>query len=395
MKTFEYRGYGADGRAARGLVEATSVKEARDRLCRDGVLAERIAVTSRKVRLRAGGRALIYREVTALLGAGLPLVKALDILIQSPELREAHIVLAGVRDSVREGQSLADALVAASPSTTAFEHAIIAAAERSGNVERMLESLASFIEEQEKVKEKVQGALIYPSIVFAVGLCVATVMLGVLVPKARMIMAGSGAKLPALTVWMTAVGRFLMHWGLVLALGLAAAYAWAVRHAARDADWRRTWSRRVFRLPMIGRGYTLLANMRFARTMAILLGGGVSAIDALAHAGRATGNAWIAELSAAEAEKVRHGSSLSDAVRRIPPLAETLPGWMRIGEAGGGLDRLLENAGRRYQEQWDRFVGRSLSILEPVLILAIGGFVLLVTLSVLLPVLSLTKGIGK
>ncbi|NQT92115.1 MAG: type II secretion system F family protein [Lentisphaerae bacterium] len=146
---------------------------------------------------------------------------------------------------------------------------------------------------------------------------------------------------------------------------------------------------------MIGGGYGILVGLRFSRTLSILLQGGVSAVEALALAGEATGSCWMSEIAASEAESVRHGSSLSEAVARIPPLADTLPGWIQVGEASGNLARLLESAGERYQVRWDRYISRSLSFLEPVLILAIGSFVLLITLAVLLPVLSLTQGIGR
>jgi len=150
----------------------------------------------------------------------------------------------------------------------------------------------------------------------------------------------------------------------------------------------------LFRLPVLGRGYLLLANLRCARTLAILLRGGVGLVDALPLAGRATGSAWIARLAAEEAEAVRHGSSLADAIRRIPPLAEVLPAWIQAGEASGALDRLLDTAGSAMQHRWDRFVTRTLSWLEPALIFAVGGFVLLVVLSVLLPIISLNRLIG-
>jgi len=135
--------------------------------------------------------------------------------------------------------------------------------------------------------------------------------------------------------------------------------------------------------------------LRFSRTLSMLLTGGIPLIDGLILAGRATGSPWLSRIVEREAETVRHGSSLSDAVRRIPRLSQSLPGWISVGEAGGGLERLLANAGERYENNWNRYVSRWLSLLEPVLILVIGGFVLLVTLSVLLPVLSLSRSLGQ
>jgi type II secretory pathway component PulF len=145
---------------------------------------------------------------------------------------------------------------------------------------------------------------------------------------------------------------------------------------------------------MVGRGYRLVVNLRCARTLAILLKGGVGLVDALPLAGRSTGSVWIAALMEKEADAVRHGASLADAVRRVPPLAVSLPAWIQAGEASGALEKLLNTAGDAFQHQWNRFAARTLSWLEPALILLIGLFVLLVTLSVLLPIISMNRMLG-
>ncbi|MBM4143328.1 MAG: type II secretion system F family protein [Lentisphaerae bacterium] len=394
MQTFEYRGFDREGRASRGLIEALSVKDAREKLALRGILADRLSATGRRARLTVGARAVLYRELSALLAAGLPLVRSLEILIASPETERFSGVLAGVRDRVREGGSLAEALAEAGRFRSPFELAIVQVAERSGTLEAMIARLGEFLEEQEQLRERVQSALVYPAIVLAVGICVAVLMLGLLIPRAAELLADSRAGMPALTRGMMALGRTTLRWGWLALVLLGGGGAVARDRIRRRPELRRAWDRRLFGLPLVGRGYRILAALRFARALAILLRGGVSVVEGLALAGRSTGSPWIAHMAEAEAEAVRHGSSLSDAVRRIPPLAASLPGWIQVGEAGGGLSGLMESAGKRYQGQWDHFVSRSLSLLEPALILAIGAFVLLVTLSVLLPIISLTRNIG-
>jgi general secretion pathway protein F len=391
LKTFEYRGLDRAGRLCKGLVEALTAKDARERLAATGVLAESIAPTGRRLAFPVSLRTMVYRELSALLGAGVPMVRAFDHLIQSPELQACRSLLAGVKDRLREGLPLATALSEASSSFTPFEKAIVEAAERSAAVDQMLERLASFLEDQERTRERVQSAMVYPLIVLAVGICVAVLMLGLLVPRARDLLSAGNLELPWLTRCMTALGGAIVRWGIAVVAVLAGMLLLLRNRWRSDAELRLRWDRLRFRLPLWGRGYVLLANLRFARTLVILLRAGVPLIEGVILAGRATGSVWLAEMAAAEAETVRHGSSLNEALRRIPPLAGTLPGWIQIGEASGGLDKLLESAGRRYQDQWERFVGRCLAVLEPVLILLIGGFVLLVTLSVLLPVMSLTR----
>ncbi|MCK5528470.1 MAG: type II secretion system F family protein [Kiritimatiellae bacterium] len=392
MKTFDYKGYNSKGQVRKGLIEALSVKDAREKLAATGILTERLTATGRQLRLSSATRSVIYRELSALLDAGLPLVDALEILVSSPEVQDARLGLAGIRDRVREGASLAVSFDEASSSVTNFEVSIIEAAERSATVAEVLARLADFLDEQEELRQSVQAALVYPLIVIAVGICVAVLMLGVLIPRTRDLLSAGNGKLPLLTSIMMSVGQAVVHWGVpVLILVAIVAYLHR-RRAKNNIDLQCRRDQRLFGLPIIGRGYKLLVNERFCRTMAILLDGGVSLIESLVIAGRATGSVWITTLALAESDKIRHGDKLSSALERIPPMAEFLPGWVRVGEAGGGMARLLSSAAQRYGLQWRRFLKLHLSFLEPLIILLIGGFVLLITLAVLLPIMNISKG---
>jgi general secretion pathway protein F len=345
---------------------------------------------------KAESRVAYYRELGVLLGAGLPLVSAMEILMESPELGVSPSLLAGVRDRIREGASLAVALSTMAPHIKPYEKAILEVGEKSGNLEAMLERLALFLEEQEQLREKIISALIYPGIIFTFAIIVAIVLLGFVVPAAASVITEQSDKLqlPLLTRFMMTLGRGLLF-GVPLAL-LAGLFgrSYLKQRMATEPALRYRFDQWVFQTPLVGRGYTIAVNLRCARTLSILLQGGVGLVDAMALAGRSTGSAWVAHLMQAEAESIRHGSSLADAMRRIPPLARSLPAWIQAGEASGALERLLDTAGNAYQHQWNRYVSRTLSWLEPVLIISIGIFVLLVTLSVLLPIISLNQTLG-
>ncbi len=405
VRTFSYKGYDGAGAVRRGLIEALDLKEARERLTTRGILPETVEVAGSETagrlqwrRAQSFGvevRVAFYQELGVLLTAGLPLVNALEILMESPELGVSATLLARVRDQVKEGTPLAVALSQAAPEVQAFEKAILEVGERSGGLDGMLERLARFLDEQKQLRERIVSALIYPAIIMVFALLVAVVMLGFVVPSAAAVLAEhSKEPLPALTRFMMLAGRILL-WSLPVAVLAGLAGRAALRKKmAQDAAFRAEVDRLWFRLPLVGRGYRLVANLRCARTLAILLKGGVGLVDALPLAGRSTGSVWIASLMEAEAHAVRHGASLADAIRRIPPLAVSLPAWIQAGEASGALEKLLDTAGDAFQNQWNRFAARTLSWLEPALILLIGLFVLLVTLSVLLPILSMNKMLG-
>lgn len=400
MRTFSYRGFDSSGAVRRGLIEAQDLKEAREKLSARGILtqdvspsgASPVSVFSGPARtaFKTESRVAFYRELGVLLGAGLPLVGAMEILMESPELGVSATLLAEVRDRIREGYSLAAALGAAVPQLKPYERAILEVGEKSGDLEGMLERLALFVEEQGHLREKIVSALIYPAIILAFAIVVAVVLLGFVVPRAAAMVTEQGnMALPWLTRIMIGAGRVIMVGLPILILGVLVGHQWVLRKMATEPSVRNRIDRWVLTSPMVGRGYAIVVNLRFSRTLAILLKGGVGLVDSLALAGRSTGSAWVAHLTDTETEAVRHGSSLADAIRRIPPLAGSLPAWIQAGEASGSLEKLLDTAGNSYQHQWNRFVARTMSWLEPVLILGIGIFVLLVTLSVLLPILSL------
>ncbi len=405
MRTFSYKGFDSTGVTRRGLIEAQDVKEARERLSARGIMPQQVvpsdAVQTATFSFGQGSsfkihnRVAFYRELGVMLGAGLPLVSAMEILMESPELGISVRLLAGVRDQIREGASLAAALGAGAPGIKAYERAILEVGEKSGNLEGMLERLAAFLEEQEFLREKVLSALIYPGIILVFAVVVAVVLLGFVVPAAASVITDqSNVPLPWLTRVMMLAGSVLFFGLPVLVVAAIVGRAWLKRRLVEDPSLRVRLDKSFFKVPLVRRGYTIVVNLRCARTLSILLQGGVGLVDAMALAGRATGSPWVASLMDTETGAVRHGSNLADAMRRIPPLAGSLPAWIQAGEASGALEKLLDTAGSTYQHQWNRFVSRTLSWLEPALILCIGLFVLLVTLSVLLPIISLNRMLG-
>ncbi len=403
MKTYEYRGYQTSGHAIRGLIEASGLKDARERLAEGGILVERISSASVRRRtlpfrrsrgLDSETRSSVYRELSSMMRAGLTLTQSLNLLIEAMEEAPAtRVLLAGMRDRVQEGASLAQALAEVSGGTHEMELAAVRAGERAGNLDVVLERLAAFLEEQREIRERVQTALIYPSIVLGMAVLIALLMFGVMIPRFASLFEESQIPLPPVTRYILSAGQFLKY--LLFALiACGAASAGFIALKSSDPQFRILLDRFWFNLPLWGRQYAAVVNFRFAQTLSLLLDGGVSLVEAFPLAGRATGSPWVTDLVDREGESLsRHGSSLADAVRRIAPLNDVLPGWIQAGEASGALAELLSRAGRRYQLQWQRMIGRSLEVLEPALIILVGGLVLLLALAVLTPILSLNSSL--
>lgn len=402
MKTFEYSGFNHEGRPRKGLIEAMDVKDARQKLAGDGILANRIGGagesasalgTRRRDVFSTETRATVYRELAALLRAGLPMVKALDMLIASPEMGDTRNLLAGVRDGIREGTSLAEALSQASGNVSAYEKALISVGERSGALGEMIERIASFLEQQESLRERVKTALIYPIVVLLVALLVAVAVFGFVLPQTERFLREMSIEMPAFTKFVIVFGKGVLLSCIPLTLAIVAAVVYARRRAARDESFRQSLDRALFSVPVVGKAYSTLVNLRFARTLAVLLRGGVDAIEGLVLAGQATGSAWIRRLADSAAESVKHGSSLAEAVRGIPPLSATLPGWIHAGEASGNLEGLLMNVSDRYQQRWERLIARLMELLVPVIVIVLGLFILMVSIAILLPITSINQAL--
>ncbi|MBU0678963.1 MAG: type II secretion system F family protein [Verrucomicrobia bacterium] len=399
MKTFQYRGYDQEGRPAKGLIEALDLKDARERLAGGGVLAEKLEtgrsdslnIFMRRERFSSGVRAEFYGEIAALLDAGLPLSEAITILLKSRRSPAIQSVLANTGDALREGKSFSDALTSAVDSLPSFESAAITSGERAGNLSAICEKLAVFLEDQARIREKVVTASIYPLIVLSLGVVVALLMLGVMIPQVGNVLVESGLEVPGITRVMIRIGENL--WKIILPLcGAFAVAVWMTwRAIASKPSLREQWSQRVFHIPLLGRGAAILTGLRFSQTLAFLLRGGLPMVDSLLLSGKATGNAWLEKQVAAASKRVAHGDRLSEALARIPVLGESMQGWLQAGEASGDLSAILEKASVRMENQWDRFIARALAVVEPVIIIFAGVCVFLLALSILLPILSLNK----
>jgi general secretion pathway protein F len=392
VSIFAYEGRDRQGRRRRGWIEAETPKGARAALDERGVLAETVAPAALAGRLRAEGRARLYRELGALLRAGFNLERALGMLMEeSAADQRAGSFLAGLRARVRDGTPLSRALAELTPRLPPFELAALQAAEQAGLQGRLLEQLADFLDARQAVAARLRGALLYPLAVLALAAGLLCLMVFVILPRAARLFAQFGDGLPAATRLAVVHGPRLFA-ALLLAAAAAAAATLLARRAARDDPaLAARLERMALRLPLVGGITARLWSLRFAETMVLLVQAGVTPQDALASAGIATGSRWIAALTAGQAEMVRHGRSLSAAVAALPPLGPHLTEWVRVGESAGNLDEMLTQAARRCRQSCESRLAALLGLLEPALILVVGLAVLAVAYTVLKPMLEMAR----
>ena len=402
MTTFEYKGYDAAGHAQGGLIEAADLKDARKRLALRGILPEFLQAAggtaarraTRAAAFPADIRTMCYRELAALFSSGVALVPALDVILQAPELDRARTLLAAVRDRVREGRPLSAAMAEVSAQVTPFEQAVMEVGERTGGMGEALDRLAAFLEEQDKLREKLMTALLYPSVVVSLAVVIGGLVLVFMLPMVQRLFEQTNLQLPLLTQVMLTGGRALGAGLLLLALATAGGLALFRRRLRADEALRIRLDRRIFAVPLVGGGWRDLTSLRFVRVLGLLLERGVGLIESVPMAGRASGSAWLADCARRETAAMGEGKPLVEVIRGIRPLHPSLAAWVQAGEAGGNLTGLLDNAAQRFQQSWDRLASRGMLLLEIGMTLAVGLFVTLIALAVLLPVLQMNKGIA-
>jgi general secretion pathway protein F len=317
-----------------------------------------------------------------------PLEEALRTIGRQSEQEQVRRILLSVHSGVLEGRRLSAAMARELPSFPPLYRAMVSAGESSGTLPQILERLANLLERQAQVRSKVLSALAYPVILAFVASFVVLALMIFVVPKVVEQFEDVGQELPLLTRIVINLSEFLANWWWALALGLAAAVLLTGR-ALRDEALRLRFDRRLLRLPLLGRLLRDLHAARMSRTLSTMIGSRLPLLEGLMLTTQTVHNRALRAASAEITESIRTGGSLSAALRQagvFPPLLVYLAA---SGEASGKLDIMLERAADYLEREFDTFTSTALSLLEPAIIVIMGGIVAVIVLSILLPILQL------
>lgn len=393
MPAFEYQA--ADGnRTVTGVVQADTARAARAQLRERGLVP--LAVEPVRAGAGRGGarlardRALVLRQLAALLRAGLPLEEVLSLVADQTASKRVARPLAAIRARVLEGRSLSDAMSEQPALFPAMYTRSVAAAEQAGRLESVVARLADHAERRLALSRSLVVALVYPVLLALISLAVVWGLLGFVVPRVVGVFERAGEDLPVITRSLLAVSDFVTGAGAWVGAGLLAAAA-AAFVALRQPGPRLWLDRTLLRLPLVGALVRAQAAALFARTFAILVGSSVPAVEALRAASDVVANRKVqADLDAA-ADRVREGASISAALQSVawlPPLTRRL---VHGGEQAGELGAMLEHAAELQEAELADAGQVLLAVLQPLLILLVGLVVLYIVLAILLPVMSLSQ----
>lgn len=397
MAAFDYIAADAAGRTVRGSLSAVDEAAARKALAkrklaplqlspgRSGVIA---ASTSGKAgRLSPKALALTTRQLATLISVS-PLEEALRNLMLQADRPNVRRVLEGVHAGVIEGRRLSDAMGQQGAAFPPLYRAMTAAGEQSGALQPILERLADGLERDEVVRGKVLTALVYPCVLAVVALGVIVAMMTYIVPKVVDQFDSMGQTLPLLTRLVIGLSDLMRDWGWLMALILAAVVGAGLIARRREAV-RLGLDAWVLRLPLVGRLTRDLHGARMARTLSTMIAAGLPVLEGLTITARTVSNRALRRATEQMAEAVREGGGLSAAMRRAEVFPPILVYMTASGESSGRLEPMLERAADYLEREFSNFTAVMLSLLEPAIIVIMGGIVAVIVLSILLPILQI------
>jgi len=398
MEAFNYKALDASGRQVSGVIQADTARQARLQLRIKGLLPAQVEKVHARARanqvwargLSAADLSMVTRQLATLLSSGLTLEQALNALMEEASTPLTREILAGVKTEVTSGSSLSVALGAYGNSFPDFYRALVHGGAESGALPVVLQHLADYLDARQALRQKTSLALLYPILVSIVALAIVTGLLVYVVPQVVQVFTQSRQELPLMTRALITLSDFLRNsWPHIL---VGSAFIIVTSHLAlRKARIRLRRDAWLLRLPWLGAVVRSVNTTRFASTLAILLGGGVPMLAALRSSSRVISNQVMRAAVDGVIVRVQEGSSLARALgepKIFPPL---LVHMVASGETSGKLEQMLQRAAALETQSLERRLAVFLTLLEPLMILVMGGVVLLIVLAILLPIMQINQ----
>ena len=401
MPAYSFEALDPQGQTRRGVLEADTARHARSQLrAQDWVPLKIDLQQATKTGLQTviweskvfGNDALAVwtRQLAGLVGAGLPLERALSTLSQEAETARQRDLVSALREEVNAGATFAKALAQHPREFSAIYLAVIAAGEQSGHLDRVLESLSEDLQTQQALRNKLLAATLYPAIVSVVALLIVFFLLTYVVPQVAQVFSSNQQALPWLTTFMlglSALVQALWLWVLLLTVvGI-----WVLRLALRQSEFRQRFDAAWLQLPLIGRLSRGYNAARFASTLAMLAAAGVPILKALQAASDTLSNAAMRRDAQEAYAMVREGAPLASALAQHARFPRLLVMFARLGEQTGTLPTMLQRTAQQLGEEVQRRAMQLATILEPLLIVVMGAVVMLIVLAVMLPIIQLNQ----
>ncbi|AMX02593.1 type II secretion system inner membrane protein GspF [Microbulbifer thermotolerans] len=401
MGAFEYTALTDSGRKSRGTLEADSARAARQQLRAKGLVPLEVAPATEtgngSARLFSGSPglsikhlALLTRQIATLLRAGIPLEEALGAIANQTRNQKIRRIVLAVRGKVLEGHSFAQSLSSFPRAFPKLYRATVEAGEHSGHLDAVLERLGDYTENQQKFRQKVQLALIYPAVLVVICILVVTGLMVYVVPDVIEVFTGTGQVLPLPTRILVAFSDFISAWGWLVPPAVAALVV-AIAVLLRRPAVRYRFHHKLLELPMIGWLVRGSQSARYVGTLAILTGSSVPLVQAMGIASGVMSNDFLKERLQIAQKNVREGGSLRKALEDVEYFPPMMIYMIASGESSGTLDEMLGRAAESQEQDLQGAVTAFVSLFEPAMLLLMAGIVLFIVMAIMMPIMSMNQ----
>lgn len=399
MNAYEYTAITENGKTRKGTAQADSVKTLRQTLRAQSLIAVDIkpvqvankkSFFSRKKRVNTKALTLMTRQLATLLDADIPLADSLQGVAQQSEGQAVKQLVLALKSKVTEGYSLSQALDSFPQVFSDLYRASVAAAEASGDLSKVLLSLADYLEQQQALRAKITQAMIYPSFVMGIALLFTMILMVTVVPQMLEVFSDQDQALPTVTLILLGVSGFLEKAWWLLVLGVIGGIFGFKKYCA-DETRRAKWHVFCLKMPIFSSMIKTVQTGRFMRTLAVLLHAGVPLLDALTAAKKVVTMLPMQQALLQVQQDVREGVSLHKALNDTGYFSPMSMHMIASGERAGKLEDMMQRAAHQQETEVEQTISRGLALFEPIMILGMGLVVLFIVLAVLLPVFSATQ----
>jgi general secretion pathway protein F len=396
MGAYQFQALKKNGTTEKGIIEADSERHARQLLREQGLIPTQVHTLNQqrigktKSKLSAADLSLVTRQLATLLAAGIPVEESLRGVSEQTEKDKVREVIMGIRAKVLEGYGLAQAMDQYPNAFPELYRATVNSGEQTGRLDIVLEKLAEYTENQQQTRQKVQQALIYPTLMILVSATIISFLLTFVVPKIIEVFTSSGQSLPGMTQFLIDFSHFLKSYGLYALLALILAFV-GFKKSLSNLKFKTAWHGLLLRLPIVSYLVKTINVARYIHTFGILFAAGVSVLETMRVSASLITNVVMRHAFDTATLRVREGSGINEALKEtrfISPMAIHL---IASGEKSGQLSEMMTRAANHLDNEVKRIIDTSLTLLEPMIILLMGAVVLFIVLATLLPIFSMEQ----
>ena len=380
----------------RGEVVAKDEAEARAKLSRRQIKVIQISKmkVSRQKRITQADITVFTRQLATMMKAGLPLMQAFDIVAKGHSNASMTKLLMDIRSDIEQGTSMADAFAKHPKYFDRFYSNLVRAGEAGGVLEGLLDKLATYKEKTQAIKKKVKSALTYPAAVVVVAIALVIVMMMFVLPEFGKVYDGMGVALPALTQFMMNISDFFVAYGWLVIIGLSGAVVGFYQWLQRSPKLQKRVDALLLKMPIFGSIVRKATIARWARTTSTLFAAGVPLVEVLDSVAGASGNIIYEEATQEIRSKVNQGISLTSGMLATDLFPNMMVQMASIGEESGALDDMLNKAAEFYEDEVDNAVSQLSSLMEPIIMVVLGGIIGVILVAMYLPLFNLGNVVG-